>query len=67
MEEAIEEIGQQEKESPPDRCSPPIADDDAQTSEERGVGRKSLKPRLIFVTPMKEAVENIEQLSTQQQ
>lgn len=67
MEEAIEEIGQKEKESPADMCSPPIAGDNAQMSEEREVGKKPLKPRLIFVKPVKEkAIENITQPSTQQ-
>lgn len=67
MEEAIEEINLQEQESPTDRCSTPKAGDDAQTSEERKIGKKPLKLRLIIVKPMKEAIENIKQHSTQEQ
>ena len=67
MEEAIEEINLQEQESPTDRCSTPIAGEDTQTSEERKIGKKPLKPPVTFVNPMEEAIEDVKQPSTQEQ
>ena len=54
MKEAIEEIGQQDRESTEDRDPTSVGDDHHQTSEEERVKKKSLKPRLIIVKPMKE-------------